>query len=72
MKEHLKKMRKCPFCGSDHSNHWTWFGGHDDLVMLMHYCHPNEQPELRTTITVYGASMDECVERWNGEEHTAN
>ena len=75
MKEHLKKMRKCPFCGSDHSDHWTFFGyPSSGEVMLEHFCHPNNQPGLHTTICVYGATEDECVERWNGDvqEHTAN
>ena len=74
MNEYIKKLRKCPFCGSDHSDEWTWFGCVEDRFMLQHFCHPNDQPGLHTTITVYGATKDECVERWNGdvEEHTAN
>lgn len=67
-----EKLRKCPFCGSDHTDHWTWFSEHRDqpvhpnmAVSIMHYCYPNSDG-VHTTISVYGATKEECVKRWNG------
>lgn len=70
------KLRKCPFCGSKHDNWRTWFSDiskDGPRVCLYHYC--ESDPEvLGTVITVYGATEEECVKRWNGngKKHTSN
>ena len=71
--ELLKRMRNCPFCGSDHTNGWTWISQlKDGSYILHHYCHP-EIEGVVTTISVYGSTAEEAVERWNadGKEHLA-
>ena len=67
MNESLKILRPCPFCKSDHSDHWTWFGNLDDgRIMLNHFCYGAKEG-LRLSIAVYGASLEEVVERWNSD-----
>ena len=66
----LKELRPCPFCQSDHTDDWTWISKVDDQYMLLHYC--KVQDKYNRVITVYGATPEECVERWNadGKEHS--
>ena len=66
MQELLKKARVCPFCKSDHTNKWTWYSQlKDGKWILCHYCNP-DVPDLTMSVTVYGNSAEECIERWNG------
>lgn len=68
MQESLKKARVCPFCGSDHTDNWTWITHLEDgRFMLLHYCHTVEDSEKKwfTSISVYGNSPEACVQRWN-------
>lgn len=71
--ELLKKLRPCPFCNSEHTDHWTWISKLEDdkRYMLNHYCKP-EPTGYDRVISIYGDSPEECVERWNadGKEHT--
>jgi hypothetical protein len=66
--ELLKELRPCPFCKSDHTDGWTWIDKlkHDDRCILLHYCRP-EPTEYDRVISVYGSSLEECVERWNAD-----
>ena len=68
--ELLKKLRRCPFCQSDHTNGWTWISQVDDQFLLLHYCTVSDK--YNRVITTYGDSPEDCVERWNadGKEHT--
>lgn len=67
MEKYFKKMRKCPFCGSDHTDGFTSFTNlKDGRAFLQHFCHP-EIEEVVVSIGVYGKTHDECVERWNGD-----
>lgn len=72
--ELLKKLRLCPFCQSDHADGWTWFSDEpncNNQYHLIHYCR-REPKKYDRVISVYGATPEECVERWNadGKEHT--
>ena len=73
MDEQLKVLRPCPFCKSDHTDQWTWFGRLEDgRWMLQHFCYPKTEG-LHISIAVYGDSPIECIERWNadGKKHNA-
>ena len=72
MKKLNEHLRVCPFCKSDHTDGWTWVSHLEDgRYILCHYCHP-DGIGLHTTVSVYGDSEDECIERWNadGKEHS--
>ena len=74
----MKELIKCPFCGSDHTDDWTWISelenGSDELkFVLHHYC--QHKPGIPTVvITIYGSYKEEVIERWNnrGEKHSSN
>ena len=76
MKEYLKEMRPCPFCGVNNTTH-TWIDPiredeeGDPRYCLYHYCTPGN---LTTVVSIYGSSVEECIERWNanGEKHNAD
>lgn len=74
-RESLKKLKPCPFCQSDHTNDWTWISQVDDQFLLLHYCTEQDKynRKYNRVITVYGATPEECVERWNadGKEQTS-
>lgn len=67
MKKLNEHLRVCPFCKSDHTDEWTWIVHLEDgRYSLCHYCHP-DVVGLHTTVSVYGDSEDECIERWNAD-----
>lgn len=73
----VKGLRKCPFCGSKHDRFGTFISNIKtdnprNAVALYHYCNP-DPTELGTVITVYGATEQECIKRWNNDKkHTSN
>lgn len=73
-KDDVKKLRLCPFCGSDHTDDWTWISKVEshNQYMLIHYCRSDPTGYDRV-ITVYGPTLEECIERWNSDgKHTAD
>ena len=64
----MAKLKSCPFCrerprigeitrtAGINGNKWS----------LMHFCHISERP-LDIVTTVYGATKDEVIARWNRE-----
>lgn len=71
--ENLEELlRPCPFCNSNHEDRWAWITRLKDArYVLSHYCYPNPD-EVVNTITVYGDSPEQCIERWNanGKKHS--
>lgn len=71
MKEYLKRMRPCPFCGHN-SFTFTWIDQLTDKItgkdycVLHHYCDPVEP--ISTVITIYGDTENDCIERWNADD----
>ena len=70
----LKQLRPCPFCNSNHEDHWTWISQLDEIGnwALFHHCQLKKEG-LDVTISIYGNSPEAVVERWNtdGKEHPA-
>ena len=66
--DYVNQLRPCPFCQSDHTDHWTFISKlkHEDIYSLIHYCKPEPKGYDRV-ISVYGATLEECVERWNAD-----
>lgn len=64
-------MKPCPFCSKpidkDHSIYGVLY--HDTLKLWIfnHTCNfdPNNEPQIDLTLTVYGKTKQEVVERWN-------
>lgn len=69
--ELLKKLRPCPFCQSDHTDGWTLLDEVLGRYMLTHYCRAADT--YTRVVTVYAATPEECIERWNadGKEQTS-
>ena len=65
MDERLKRLRKCPFCKSDHTKGcFSSIHKLESGYVISHHCDP-EIPELTVTVSSYGATPEEAIERWN-------
>lgn len=65
MDERLKRLRKCPFCKSDHTKgHYTSISKLESGYVISHHCDP-EIPDVTVSVSSYGATVEEAIERWN-------
>ena len=72
----MAELKKCPFCGSDHTDRWTWISKlekEEERYVLTHYCQPNDGNNF-TTITIYSNSKEDVIGRWNnrGKKYPAD
>jgi hypothetical protein len=57
------EMRECPFCGFAGSFNKS-IKLNDESWAVLHYCEP-EGWGLKISISVYGNTKEEAIERWN-------
>lgn len=62
-------MKPCPFCGAhvdkDHFVYGVTYNSIMDLWVFDHICHYDDNHDLDVTMTVYGKTKEEVIERWN-------
>lgn len=60
-------MRNCPLCGDSVKTWEIFFISGLDKFALNHACHHNADPDHTGFVSVYGATKQEVIDRWNGE-----
>lgn len=67
----MKKMKPCPFCrksvDADDEIYGVDYLKSKNVWQFLHTCNYDAKvkPHIDTTISVYGNTMEEVIERWN-------
>jgi hypothetical protein len=66
----MKKMRNCPYCGEDVGTDILGVHYNEQLGkwLFNHFC-DHKGGDIAVSVTVYGNTEQEVIDKWNGVQH---